>query len=283
MLVVDRLVIVGVGLIGGSIGKAALARSAAREVIGVGRNSRTLDDAVQCGAITSGTTDIASACRSADLVIVCTPVDTIASFVQQAAAACKKPALISDAGSTKARIVADTPATFPGEVRFLGAHPLAGSEKGGVAHARADMFTGRTTVITPSDATAAADVSLLQQFWEALGAVVRMMTPAEHDRAVAATSHVPHLAAAALAASTAEQYLPLTSTGWLDTTRVAAMEASIWGPIFASNRDCVLHGLDAFEATLRRLRAAIETNDAAALEQLLATSRARRTAAQNTP
>jgi prephenate dehydrogenase len=278
MPVVDRLVIVGVGLIGGSIGMAALQRGIAREVIGVARNESTLREAERLSAITRGTSDLAAACSHAELVMVCTPVDAIARLVRDAAAVCSAGTLISDAGSTKLQIIAAIPRPLPNGVRFVGGHPLAGSEKGGVRHARADLFEGRTSVITPVDE--GDDTTRLRAFWEGLGATVREMTADEHDRAVAATSHVPHLAAAALAVATDERVLPLVASGWIDTTRVAAMDAAVWEPIFASNRTAVLAALDAFELSLGQLRTAIETGDSATLAKLLAVARARREAAQ---
>lgn len=277
---VQKLVIVGVGLLGGSIAKAALARGVAAEVVGVGRNREKLALAQRDGVVTSGTTDIAAACRDADLIVVCTPVDTIAAHVRDAAAACNRPTLITDAGSTKANIVAELTAELPGGCRFVGSHPLAGSEKTGAANASADLFGGRTVVVTPTDTSQTEDVERLRTFWTALGATVQTMSPNDHDRILAATSHAPHLIAAALALATAEDDLPLTASGWLDTTRIAAADAEIWRPIFAANRSNVLKALDTFGKTLTSLRRALESESPDALTKLLAEAKHIRNAAE---
>ncbi|MEX2187093.1 MAG: prephenate dehydrogenase/arogenate dehydrogenase family protein [Pirellulales bacterium] len=277
---VQKLVVVGVGLLGGSIAKAALARGVAAEVVGVGRNREKLAQAQRNGVVTSATTDMSAACCGADLIVVCTPVDTIAAHVRDAAAACNRPTLITDAGSTKADIVGELPAELPGRCRFVGSHPLAGSEKTGAENAAADLFVGRTVVVTPTDTSRGEDVEWLRAFWTALGASVRLMPPDEHDRALAATSHAPHLIAVALALATATEDLPLTASGWLDTTRIAAADAQLWRPIFAANRANVLKALDEFGKTLASLRHALESESAGDLTNLLAEARRVRKAAE---
>ena len=277
---VEKLVLVGVGLLGGSIAKAALARGVASDVVGVGRNAQKLDRAVRAGTLTAATIDLAEACAGAELVVVCTPVDTIAEQVQNVAAACDRPTLITDAGSTKGNIVAALPGELPGGCRFVGSHPLAGSEKTGAANATEDLFVGRTVVVTPTEAVQSADVERLSAFWSALGATVRIMSPDEHDEALAATSHAPHLIAAALALATREKDLPLTASGWLDTTRIAAADAELWRPIFDANRANVLKALARFEKTMALLRRALEDESANELTKLLAEAKQVRDAAE---
>lgn len=266
---VEKLVVFGVGLLGGSIARAALARGVAREVVGLGRDAEKLAKAEQAGIITRSTTDAAVACRDADLIVVCTPVDRIANHVIEVAKACNRPALITDAGSTKGNIVAALPEPLPGGCRFVGSHPLAGSEKTGAEYATEDLFVGRTVVLTPTGASQPADIERLEAFWSALGALVCRMDVESHDRALAATSHVPHLVAAALAVATDVGYLELIAGGWRDCTRIAAADAALWQPILAANRAHVLKALDRFETTLASLRSAIETGDAAKLARLL--------------
>jgi cyclohexadieny/prephenate dehydrogenase len=215
------------------------------------------------------------------MIVICTPVDTIARYVRLAAKSCRSPTLITDAGSTKETIARELAAPLANACRFLGAHPLAGSEKTGVEHARADLFAGRTTVVTPTAGSSPDDVILLSAVWNSLGAKVHAMSPAEHDRAVAATSHAPHVIAAALAAATPDEYLPLAAAGWLDTTRIAALDADIWRPIFASNRANVLNALEAFEKTMAALRRAIDKGDDRLLNKVLAEAREKRDALGN--
>lgn len=270
---VEKLVVFGVGLLGGSIARAALARGACREVVGLGRDAAKLAKAERAGTITRGTTDVAAACHDADLIVVCTPVDRIAGHVLEAAAACNRPTLITDAGSTKGNIVAALLEPLPGGCRFVGSHPLAGSEKTGAEHATEDLFVGRTVVLTPMDASQPADVERLEAFWSSLGARARRMSARDHDEALAQTSHLPHIVAAALVLSTAEVHLPLVASGWLDTTRIAAGDAALWQSILSANRESTLIAVDAFEKTLSALRKAIEGNDVSQLIVLLSDAR----------
>lgn len=269
MAAYDTIAIIGVGLIGGSIGLAVRERKLAREVIGIGRRETNLSAAQLAGAIDRGTTKVSEGVAAAELVIVCTPVDKIKENVVLAAASCRPKSLITDAGSTKEAIVAAVDAALSARragTPFVGSHPLAGDHRGGVEFARADLFDGRTVVITPSAETRPAAAVEITGFWEAVGARVTVMSPAEHDAALAATSHLPHLVSAALSASTPDNLLPLAASGWRDTTRVAAGDPQLWQPIFATNSSHVLTALDRFAAVIADLREALEQNDT---EQLL--------------
>ena len=157
----------------------------------------------------------------------------------------------------------------PRQVRFVGSHPLAGSEKTGVEHARENLFDGRIVIITPSEHTAPSAVEEVQLLWKSLGAVVVTMEPAAHDAAVASTSHLPHLIASLLAAITPPDLLKLTAGGWLDTTRIAAGDVSLWQQILLDNREPVLAALSRFETDLALWRRALEQRDAVALQSLL--------------
>jgi prephenate dehydrogenase len=271
--------IVGVGLIGGSIGKALVKRRLARRVIGIGLTRGRLAEAKRLGAVSEIATSLRVGVAEADLVIVCTPVDTIVRLVLEAAQACPAGALITDAGSTKAEIVAAVNRSIPRRATFVGSHPLAGSEKTGPAAARADLLQDRVVVITPTAATARRDVSRLSQFWSSLGANVVRMSPDKHDQIVSEISHVPHLVAAALAAATPRKPLSMAAGGWHDTTRVAAGDPRLWTPIFTTNRAAVLKSLARFEKTLTSVRRALESGDDDALAKLLAQAKRRLDAA----
>jgi len=257
----ETVAIVGVGLIGGSLGLALRERKLAREVVGVGRNQVKLDAAQEAGVIDRGTTDLGDGVAQAEVVVVCTPVDTIVDLLIQAAAACPPTALLTDAGSTKEVIVSAVDVALAGRrsgPRFVGSHPLAGDHRTGHEHARADLFDGRAVVVTPTDATPRPDVVEVNGFWQSLGATVIRMTPSEHDAALAATSHVPHLVAAAVAAATPKELLPLAASGWRDTTRVAGGDPELWRAIFATNRQHVVAALDRVIAELEDLRKAVD-------------------------
>jgi prephenate dehydrogenase len=270
--------IVGVGLIGGSIGLALRQRALADVVIGVGRRQASLRTARRVGAVTNTTVDLAKGVAEAELVVVCTPVGRIVEDVRRAAESCPEGTLITDAGSAKRVIVEALDDQLPRRCRFLGSHPLAGSERAGATYAKADLFEGRIAVLTPTKNTRAEDFDTLEHFWSALGSVVVQMSPEEHDRAMGVISHLPHLAAAALAAILPENYYRLAAAGVLDATRIAAGEPSLWTPIFAQNRENVLAALGRYEHQLAALRTAIERNDEAMLEQLLAAAKKNRDA-----
>ncbi|MEX2139295.1 MAG: prephenate dehydrogenase [Pirellulales bacterium] len=265
----DTVAIVGVGLIGGSIGLALRERKLARQVVGVGRRPESLQKAKAAGAVQRATQDLAEGVRDAELVVVCTPVRSIARHVREAAAACPEGALLTDAGSTKSSIVRQLNGALPRSVAFVGSHPLAGSEKIGCEHARANLFDGRVVVVTPTRKTREEDLQRTADFWSALGASVMVMSPAAHDRALAATSHLPHLVAAALARSTSEQDLPLTAGGWRDCTRIAAGDVELWTQILLDNPDNLLKALGRLERSLAGFRAAIERGNERRLDRLL--------------
>jgi prephenate dehydrogenase len=267
---IGTLSIVGVGLIGGSIGLAARRRQVARRVVGVGRLQGALDRARDRGAIDEGFLEPAQALRHTDVVIFCTPVDQIAEQVLAAAPLCASGTLLTDAGSTKAVVVRAVETRLPPGVAFVGSHPLAGSEKRGCEHADADLFQGRLVVVTRTVHTDPTALERTETFWRALGAEVRVMDPEAHDQALAMTSHLPHLVATVLAAALPPELHGLTATGFRDTTRVAGGDPALWTGVFAHNRAAVLDALGRFEAGLARFRAALEVGDAEAVGSLLA-------------
>jgi prephenate dehydrogenase len=271
----QTIAVVGVGLIGGSVGLAARRRGVCERAIGVGRSLEKLQTAIDLGAIDEATTTLEDAARRADLIVICTPVESIADFALQAAAHCRPVTLITDAGSTKGEIVARIDAGLskaelaPSGAAFVGAHPLAGGENQGVEFADAELFAGRQTIVTPSFHSPSQAVAAIEGFWKRLGANVLTMSPEEHDRAVAAISHLPHLVAAALAGSTPEKYLSHAARGWSDATRIAAGDAELWRQIFSQNRENLLASLEVFERAISEYRRAIDANDGETLIRLL--------------
>ncbi len=268
-MLVDSLAIVGVGLIGGSVGLAAKARGLARHVVGIGRSTSTLAKAQALGAIDEFTTNLADGVRSADLVVVCSPVDLIARQVLEAAPHAKAGAIFTDAGSTKANIVRDLDRELPNGVRFVGAHPLAGSEKQGAEHARGDVFAGRVCVLTPTATSDVAAVERVHLFWQSLGCEVKRLTPEEHDLALATTSHLPHFVAALLARQLPTAWRPFTATGFRDTTRIAAGDPGLWSAIARENALALSQALAGFADRLDELRTAILAQDHDQLTHIL--------------
>ena len=265
----ETIAIVGVGLIGGSIGLAARKRGVAVRVVGIGRHLENLKIAEQLGAITEATTDLEAGARQAQLVVVCTPAGAVAEIVRSLGASMASGSLITDAASTKAGIVTNLQAEVQQGLRFVGSHPLAGSHLTGVQAADADLFESRQVIVTPSESTANADCDQISQFWSSLGGSVTQMTATEHDRALAMTSHVPHIVASALAAATPAEFLQFVASGWRDTTRVAAGSVELWRDILNENRVNILNSLDNLAQGLDEFRDAIETNDQQSITRML--------------
>ena len=262
--------IVGVGLIGGSIGLALRDRKLAGRVIGVGRSAASLAEAKRLGTVTETTADLAQAVASADVVVVTTGVAVIPGMLDAVDAAVQPGTLLTDAGSTKASIVAAWEKRRRARRgRFVGAHPIAGSHRRGPTAASADLFTGRVTVVTPGRATPAADLEETGAFWAALGATVFTMSPAEHDRLLAATSHAPHLLAAALAAATPAEARQFTAGGWRDTTRIAAGDPDLWADILLDNATAVAKALSRIAGATEKMLTALEKGDRRKLVSLL--------------
>ena len=261
--------IVGVGLIGGSLGRGLLSRQLAQRVIGVGRSQASLNAARRAGAVTETTLDPA-AVAEADLVVVATGVRSIPGLLEAVDQAVRPGTLVTDAGSTKASIVAAWEKRRKHRRgRFVGSHPLAGSHRRGPEAADAELFTGRVTVVTPALATPPNDVAAIGEFWSALGATVFVMSPREHDRIVAATSHAPHVMAAAIAAATPTAALPFTAGGWRDTTRIAAGDAELWADILLDNAGPLGTALGRIASAAERILAAVEAGDRRRLVNLL--------------
>jgi prephenate dehydrogenase len=250
-------------------------------VVGVGRNRTRLEEAVRYQAITDIAClddDLAAGLADVDLVVVCTPVGLIVEQTRRLAEQASPATLFTDGGSTKGSICEALNGPLANDCRFVGSHPLAGREKTGVAHAQADLFVDRLTMITPTESSREEDVSLLTSFWESLGSRVVRLSPDEHDRAMAATSHMPHALAVALAASLPDEFAKLTGSGFGDTSRLAGGDPGMWRQIFLDNREHVGQSIRSFGEQLHELAALIEDADATALEEFLTRAKKRRDA-----
>ena len=271
--------IVGVGLVGGSIGIALRERGVARKVIGIGRSQASLRTARRVGAVDATTVDMVKGVAEADLVIVCTPVGRVVEDVRTAAKFSREGTLFTDAGSTKQTIVARLEAEpLPNNCRFLGAHPMAGREKTGAVNADPNLFEGRVVVITPTPQTQATDFDKVSKLWTELGSVVVRMSPEEHDKAVAETSHLPHAAAVALSASLPEELYRMTGTGFRDTTRLASGSPELWRDIFRENRNNILTAMTGFARKFSELAEAIRDGNDAKIMDILTDAKKKRDA-----
>jgi prephenate dehydrogenase len=267
--------IVGAGLIGGSIGMALRERRLAGEVIAVARSEETIRLALARGAADRATRDIAGAAAGADLVVLAAPVSLIAEHLQVVAAVVDAECVITDVGSVKQPIAAAAEKALPHPGRFVGGHPLAGSERKGIAAARPDLLQGATWVLTPTARTDAAALERVQDLVARLGARSLLLSPQEHDHLVARTSHLPHLVAAALihvvAARIKERAdtLDVIGQGFRDTTRIAAGDAALWADIALANADALLDSLGEMNAALECLAAALKARSREDVERFL--------------
>ncbi len=251
------MAIVGVGLIGGSVGLALKRREPGGRVVGIGRSPTRLGEALDVGAIDEATTDFSQG-------------------VARAARHGPGHVLVTDAGSTKRRIVEAVEREPRSRAVFVGGHPLAGSERQGVGHARAELFDGRVCVLTPTAQTPVDRLERARRFWAALGCQIHELDPAAHDEALALTSHLPHALAAALANTVPAGSLTLAAGAFRDGTRVAGADASLWSGIFLENREPLLRALERFEAELATFRQALEARDEIALRAWWMIARQRR-------
>jgi prephenate dehydrogenase len=232
-----RLSILGVGLLGGSIGLAVKAAGMACRVVGYGHRRETVERALEVGAIDESASSSKAAVAGADLVILCTPVGLFDRIMAEIASEVGEQTVVTDVGSTKRSVVALAERLLPHPAQFVASHPMAGSEKRGVEFARADLFQGARCILTPTDRTNPAAVETVASFWQALGMTTTQMSPEEHDRLVCDVSHLPHAVAAALVAMQQDAALPLAGKGFLDATRIAGGDGSLWRDILQDNRD----------------------------------------------
>ena len=277
---IRRLTIVGLGLLGGSVAKAARAESLAREIVAVGRRVASLEPALADGTVDRITTDIAEGVADADLVVLATPVATLAAQLPAVWRAAAEGALVTDVGSTKAHIVR-TAEALAGQrpLAFIGGHPMAGSNRAGYAIARADLFRGALVILTPTERTSVDALKRVILFWEAVGGRVMSLDPATHDRAVAAVSHLPHLVADALVAAVDRmdpQFFDVAARGFKDTTRIAASDPVMWRDIFEQNREALAEALAAFRGALAELEDLVRSGDRARIDAELERIRALR-------
>ena len=276
-MIVEQLALVGTGLIGGSFALALKAAGAVREVVGVGRNPARLTVARELGLI-DRTVDWAEAAQ-ADCILLALPVGETEAVLKQLVPHLKPGVVITDAGSTKANVVAAARAALGARfIDFVPGHPIAGSEQSGPGAARADLYQGRRVVLTPQPETRAEAVATVRALWEAAGAQVEALDADQHDRVFAAVSHLPHLAAYALVddlakRADADTFFRFAASGFRDFTRIAGSSPEMWRDIALANREALLAELDAYLAALQTLRAAVDTRDGEALHAIFSRAR----------
>ena len=268
----DKLTIVGVGLLGGSLGLAAKERGLAKCVTALVRRPESLNECQALGVADEVTLDEAKAIAGADLAILCTPVASMAGLAKRWLIHLKKGAVVTDVGSTKRQLVEElTPLIAESGAHFVGSHPMAGSAQAGPRAARADLFDGAVCVITPTDSTDAAALNSVNELWKSLGSEPVAMSADEHDQLVARCSHLPHLLASALAKCVldpihGELQQQLCATGFRDMSRLASGSPVMWRDIVRSNREAILAVIDEFSGELEQLRGLVSEDSGEAIQ-----------------
>lgn len=278
-----KIVVFGVGLIGGSFALALRKAEEVGEVVGFGRSASTLEQAQQLGIIDRIGADVAAEVGDADIVLLATPVGQMAELMARIAPHLGAHTLVTDGGSTKGDVVAAVRANMGGKVaQFVPAHPIAGAEKSGAAAAMADLYVGKKVVLTPLPENSTESVARIRRVWELCGAVVSELTAEQHDAVFAAVSHLPHLLSFALVHDLAQRddrdlLLSFAASGFRDFTRIAASSPEMWRDICLANREALLRELNAYMGELAMMSEALEEGDAARLEQIFRTARELRT------
>jgi cyclohexadieny/prephenate dehydrogenase len=266
--VIDKLALIGVGLLGGSIARAAREYGAARTIVATARSEATRKRVVELGIADQVFETNAEAVKDADLVIVCIPVGASGPVAAEIAAHLKPGAIVSDVGSVKGTVLKDMAPHIPAGVHLIPAHPVAGTENSGPDSGFAELFVNRWCILTPPEGADAAAVANLNAFWTALGANVENMTAEHHDLVLAITSHLPHLIAYTIV-GTAEEFstvsrsevLKFSAGGFRDFTRIAASDPTMWRDVFLNNKDAVLEMLAQFSEDLAKLTRAMRRGD----------------------
>lgn len=276
----NKIVIFGVGLIGGSVALALKKAAAAPKIVGVGRNIENLKTAIDLGVIDEAESDIAKAVADADLVLIATPVAQTPQILEAIIPHLSTNTVVTDAGSTKSDILAyvknaSIQATNPQHFlsQFVGGHPIAGAEKSGVTAAKADLFIGKNVVLTPTENTSSEAIKLVRELWQSAGANVSEMTAQAHDQIFAAVSHLPHLLAFALVNDlanrpNAKQLFDFAASGFRDFTRIAGSSPEMWRDISLANKTALLSELEAYQAEISALQHLLKNEDSKGLQAM---------------
>jgi prephenate dehydrogenase len=280
----NKVAIIGIGLLGGSLGRALRESGLASRVVGHVRRPATIDECRRVGATDHTTLDLAEAVSGADLVVLCTPIGQMGSIALQMRPHLAPDAVVTDVGSVKQSVIDAVEPVLNGTgASFVGAHPMAGSERTGVLASDAALYQGRRCVLTPTLSTSPAALARVTQLWRSVGARTLEMTAAQHDACVARSSHLPHVLAAILAHHVLDPGQPpgvsdLCATGFKDTTRIASGSPEMWRDIALANRPALRDALAGWDRELRAFSDALDNSDGTAIERFLTDARNRREA-----
>jgi prephenate dehydrogenase len=276
------MTLIGVGLLGGSLGLALKRRGLADSVMGFVRRSASVAECQNAGAVDLATRDLRAAVEGAELIVLCTPIAQMRDLVAQMLPAVQAGAIITDVGSVKASVVRDLePLAARGNAHFVGSHPMAGSEKTGVAAASADLFVNAVCVVTPTGRSNRAAVGKVEALWKSVGSRMLRLTPRMHDTLVSRSSHLPHVVAATLAnmvlsPAHPEQQAMLCANGFRDTTRIASGSPAMWRDIAMANRQNLSRAVEAFMKDLRKLQSSLNAADSRGIVRFFEKAKAKR-------
>lgn len=280
----QKVTIIGVGLLGGSLGLAIKQRGLASKVDGYVRRTASIAECEQFGVVDHATRDLPRAVENADLVILCTPLSRMREISEEMLPALKSGAIVTDVGSVKTSVVQQLEPLFAGaKIHFIGSHPMAGGEKMGVSASKADLFENAACVITPTARSNAQALSAVENFWKAIGSRIVKLSPETHDELVSRSSHLPHVVAAELAnyvlsPTHAKEQALLCANGFRDTTRVASGSPEMWRDIAAANQKHLSRVLGVFIEGLEEFRHALDSGDVKAIEEFFEQAKQRRDA-----
>jgi len=271
-VIIDKLAVIGVGLIGGSFALALKEAGAVGQVVGCGRTVANLQDAMGLGALDDATTDPVEAVEDADVVMLAVPIRSMAPLADKIGHHLKNGAVVTDVGSTKEIVLGELFAILPPHVQVVAGHPIAGSEKTGAQAAEADLYKGRRTILIEDKRTDREALELVKKLWETVGAKVELMSAHQHDVALGAVSHLPHMVAYALCDAVLEwdEELPMirfSAGGLRDFTRIAESSPQMWRDICLDNAHVIVDAIDRYMKALSEIRREVDDKDGAALAE----------------
>jgi prephenate dehydrogenase len=275
----QQITIVGVGLLGGSLARVCKKKGLVEKVVGFGRHPERLKKAQELGIIDSYATDLQTAVKHADLVVLCTPVSNLGPIAGEMTPFLKPGCIVTDVGSVKKTVVGDIQSQLPDSVYFVGSHPIAGGEKSGFEASSADLFEQQKCIVTPTPKTNASALARVTELWEQTGMQVINLDVEEHDTIFGAVSHLPHVIAYTLMNTIGDistknhaEVISFSGGGLRDITRIAASSPALWRDICLSNKKPVLSLIDKFQTTLQQVRNTLENEDGQLLEQTFQTA-----------
>lgn len=281
MSLIQHLVIIGVGSIGGSLGKALKQAGAVAKVTGVGRACDNLENAVKIGAIDDYVTQAEEAVKTADVVFLAVPMGSMKAVMQSIQPHLPKHTVVTDAGSAKSSVLKAFNEVFGSTAQFVAGHPIAGTEKSGALAAQSDLYAGRKVILTPDASTKPESLALVTRMWAATGASVETMEASHHDKVLALTSHLPHMLAFGLVDSLSgnqevDEIFRYAAGGFRDFTRIASSDPTMWRDICLSNREALLSAMDAYLTDMTSIYKAVDTADANALMNIFSNAKTTR-------